>query len=75
MKTIIFVFLATLLAGCANPGQFAQNFGQGLQYTAQARQQQPPPQYVPVKSTDFQCLNNCTAQGYSYGLCTSKCTY
>lgn len=26
-------------------------------------------------ATDFQCLNDCTRQGYMYGFCQSKCSY
>jgi hypothetical protein len=25
--------------------------------------------------TDFNCVNNCTRQGYQYALCQSKCSY
>lgn len=25
--------------------------------------------------TDYQCVNNCTSQGYQYGLCLSRCTW
>lgn len=25
--------------------------------------------------TDFQCVNNCTAQGNQYGLCQARCTW
>ena len=24
--------------------------------------------------TDYQCVNDCTTQGYQYGLCTDRCT-
>jgi hypothetical protein len=27
------------------------------------------------KQTDLQCVNDCTASGYSLGLCNSKCSY
>ena len=33
--------------------------------------QQPQP---PVR-TDFRCLSDCTAKGYQYQLCQSRCSY
>lgn len=34
-----------------------------------------PASFAPVKTVDFNCLNSCTAAGYGYGLCESKCSY
>lgn len=35
---------------------------------------------APIKTyafpqTDYQCVNNCTAQGNQYGLCKARCTW
>lgn len=75
MKTLLFSCVALMLTGCAGmDGQrFMQNFGAGLQGSAQ--QQQPSYTNVTQKRTDNQCFQNCTQAGYQYGLCQSKCTY
>jgi hypothetical protein len=78
MKTLILLTLATLLTGCAAPNgqQFMQKFGEGMQYQSQYMQQNQRA-YTPVTQArlDNQCFQNCTQQGYQYGLCQSKCTY
>lgn len=81
MKTLTTIILATLLSGCAmTKEQFAEN----MRYAAVAQQQQAQAnqrlleaymQNNPVKRTDFQCVNNCSAAGYQYALCQSKCSY
>lgn len=54
--------------------QYQQNMNQIYQ-NAIIRQPQPVIQSQPIKSIDYTCLNNCTAAGYQYGLCQSKCSY
>lgn len=34
----------------------------------------PPQPVPPAMVTDFSCVNHCTAQGFAYGLCQSKCS-
>lgn len=78
MKTLTLLLLATALSGCAgiDANKFAQSFGEGMQQQSrQVQAQRPVYTATAVKQTDFQCMNNCTASGYQYGLCQSKCTY
>ncbi len=82
MKTFFLLILAVTLTGCASPQQFANNFGAAMEaqqqrasasqqtYQAYAQGQNNQP-----KRTDYQCVNNCTASGYQYALCNSKCSY
>lgn len=37
---------------------------------------QPVPQPLPsVKQTDYSCVNQCSRNGYQYGLCLKNCSY
>lgn len=78
MKTI-FVVLAVALTGCAIPMKPQTNqptYADWARYNQQQNQQRTPAVVqTAVKTIDWTCQNNCTAEKYSYQFCLSKCSY
>jgi len=59
--------------GAESANNFLRSLGQGFGAAGQILQS--PPSGAAPTQIDYRCVQDCTARGYQYQLCTSRCSF